>query len=143
MASRSTELLRHYTPFTMPGPHDASDVWQLIFQVHNWLHEYNYTYIWLGCGDHGAPNAKQKPDDPDDVMTDCDPSALPLFLLVVERGVFLGANGWHEDYGSTLFLDPFLELLHSSLFFSPPPSVVLLLIVIVFLGGFSNLALTL
>ena len=30
-----------------------------------------------------------------------------LFLLLVEEGVFLGANGWHPDYDKHL-VSPFL-----------------------------------
>eukprot|EP01048_Picozoa_sp_COSAG05_P019259 COSAG05_NODE_2969_length_2456_cov_1.963089_1_plen_118_part_10 len=62
-----------------------------------------YQYIWMGCGDH-SNNAHyvSKSLDPDDLATDCSVNHHALFLLLVERGVFLGANGWHTDYGKPL-----------------------------------------
>ena len=52
-----------------------------------------------GCGDH-SNNAHyvSKQLDPDDVVSDCSLNHHAFFLLLVEPGVFLGANGWHEDY---------------------------------------------
>eukprot|EP01052_Picozoa_sp_SAG31_P004614 SAG31_NODE_192_length_20788_cov_8.938083_16_plen_280_part_00 len=54
-----------------------------------------YKYIYIGCGDH-SNNAHYVSNelDPDDLMTDCSLNHHALFLLLVEEGVFLGANGW-------------------------------------------------
>ena len=67
-----------------------------------------YKYIFMGCGDH-SNNAHWKcngadpcPEDPDDLATDCSENHHALFLLLVEEGVFLGANGWHTDYDKPL-----------------------------------------
>ena len=40
--------------------------------------------------------------DPDDVMTDCSPNHIALFLLLVEPGVYIGANGWDPVYEKRL-----------------------------------------
>ena len=81
----------------------AVAVWSLLERVHAWLHIYDYSYIWLGCSDHmNKPPRKGQPPDPDDLSTDCAPEALPLFLLVVEPGVFLGANGWDPAFDRPL-----------------------------------------
>ena len=57
---------------------------------------------WL-CWRRGAVTTRtthyvSKQLDPDDVVSDCSLNHHAFFLLLVEPGVFLGANGWHEDY---------------------------------------------
>ena len=38
------------------------------------------------------------PNDPSSLVTACDDQCLGRFLLAVEEGVFLGTNGWDEQY---------------------------------------------
>jgi hypothetical protein len=65
--------------------------------------ECGFEYIFIGCGDH-SNNAHwhNSTADPDDVDTDCSPNHLALFLLMVEEGMMIGANGWSEDYDKPL-----------------------------------------
>lgn len=59
--------------------------------------------FWVGCGDH-SNNAHyvSKELDPYDLATDCSVNHHAMFLMMVEEGVFLGANGWHADYDKPL-----------------------------------------
>ena len=62
-----------------------------------------YACMTVGCGDH-SNNAHyvSKQLDPYDLATDCSVNHHAMFLLLVEEGVFLGANGWHADYDKPL-----------------------------------------
>lgn len=56
----------------------------------------------LGCGDHHPSEFKPFRTEgacaQDDTCSDCTPEGLAIFLLVVEEGVFLGANGWSAAF---------------------------------------------
>ena len=62
-----------------------------------------FQYIFIGCGDHSNfAHWHNQTADPDDTDTDCSPNHLALFLLMLEEGMMMGANGWSEDYDKPL-----------------------------------------
>eukprot|EP00662_Eupelagonemidae_sp_cell21_P024608 gene24608-27378_t len=90
--------------FTPPHPKIAGqNVWQMIEQTREMLHVYNYSYVYLGCGDHNPSGGKPFHHScADDLCTDCTPEGIAIFLLVVEEGVFLGSNGWDPAFDRPL-----------------------------------------
>ena len=63
-------------------------------------HLVNHTYFYSSC------TIDEKwyidPNDPASLYTQCDDQALARFLLAVEKGVFLGSNGWDPAYDKPL-----------------------------------------
>ena len=56
----------------------------------------NHTYCYLSATND--QHWTEDPNDPSSLVTDCDDQCLGRFLLAVEEGVFLGTNGWDEQY---------------------------------------------
>eukprot|EP00117_Sycon_ciliatum_P009433 scpid74275/ scgid11723/ len=53
-------------------------------------------YIYLTCGDdHRQSNGS-------DTSSQCSDRQVAMFLLVLEEGMFLGANGWSDDFSKPL-----------------------------------------
>ena len=66
----------------------GQNVLNLMAQTHQMLHEYNYSYVYIGCGDHNPSEGKPfKHNCTDDLCTDCTPQGIAIFLLLVEEGV--------------------------------------------------------
>jgi len=63
-------------------------------------HLVNHSYFYDSC------TIDQKwwidPNDPASLRTKCDDKTLARFLLAVEKGVFLGTNGWDPSYDKPL-----------------------------------------
>lgn len=66
----------------------GQNVLNLMAQTRQMLHEYNYSYVYIGCGDHNPSEGKPfKHTCADDLCTDCTPQGIAIFLLLVEEGV--------------------------------------------------------
>jgi hypothetical protein len=88
----------------LSGPDKETTVMGLLRMISQYLDPAcGYKYIYLGCGDH-SNNAHyvSKALDPLDLDTDCSSNHHALVLLVVQPGVFLGANGWADIYDRKL-----------------------------------------
>ena len=53
-------------------------------------------YLYISCGDD------LRHTDGNDTTPHCSQQELATFLIVLEEGMFLGANGWSDDYGKPL-----------------------------------------
>ena len=85
------------------GGLSQKEVFGTMARVKMYREECGFKYIFIGCGDH-SNNAHwhNSTADPDDVDTDCSPNHIALFMLMVEEGMMIGANGWSEDYDKPL-----------------------------------------
>lgn len=52
----------------------------------------NQTYVQISAGDQNTDH------DPKDTSSACDENMIASFLLGVERGAFIGCNGWDPDH---------------------------------------------
>eukprot|EP00117_Sycon_ciliatum_P018322 scpid73187/ scgid16979/ len=53
-------------------------------------------YLFFSCGDD------HRQTDGNDTSSHCSPEDVALFLLVVEKGMFLGTNGWSDEFSNPL-----------------------------------------
>ena len=85
------------------GGLSQKEVFETMARVKMYREECGFQYLFIGCGDH-SNNAHwhNSTADPDDVDTDCSPNHVALFLLMVEEGMMIGANGWSADYDKPL-----------------------------------------
>jgi len=92
-----------FTPSTKKGDSPGQNAWKMVTQTRDMLHLYNYSYIYIGCGDHHPSDNKPfKHTCDDDLCTDCTPEGLAIYLLIAETGVILGSNGWDEAFEKPL-----------------------------------------
>lgn len=85
------------------GPLSTKEVYQTMARVKMYREVCGFQYIFIGCGDHSNDaHWHNSTADPDDVSSDCSPNHLALFLLMVEEGMMMGANGWSDDYDRPL-----------------------------------------
>ena len=81
----------------------GQNVWKMVDQTRQMLHEYHYKYVYVGCGDHNPSEGKPfRHNCTDDLCTDCTPEGIAIFLLIVEEGVFLGTDGWDPAFDKPL-----------------------------------------
>lgn len=59
-------------------------------------HLVNHTYFYMSCT--GDQHWTVDPNDPSSLTSACDDKVLARFLLGVEKGCFLGTNGWDAAY---------------------------------------------
>ena len=88
-----------------PAPHPTvtgQNVINTVLLVRSLLHTYHYAHVYVGCGDHHPSENKPVPPCEQDLCTDCTPDGIAIFLLLVEEGVFLGANGWDPAFDRPL-----------------------------------------
>jgi len=106
-----------FTPSTKKGDSPGQNVWKMVGQTRAMLHQYNYSYVYVGCGDHHPSDGKPFTHTcEDDLCTDCTPEGLAIYLLIAERGVILGSNGWSTAFEQPLGepLGPALNVTNSS-----------------------------
>ena len=61
-------------------------MWSVVHQTQEMLHRYNYSYVYLGCGDHHPSDGKPfRSACDDDLCSDCTPEGIALYLLVRTR----------------------------------------------------------
>jgi hypothetical protein len=88
-----------FTPSTKKGDSPGKNVWKMVTQTRDMLHKYNYSYVYIGCGDHHPSDGKPFTHTcEDDLCTDCTPEGLAIYLLIAETGVILGSNGWDDAF---------------------------------------------
>ena len=81
---------------------EKGDPRDLIADVHAHLKGFggNHTYFYMSST--GDQHWTVDPDNPSTLKSQCSSQCLARFLLGVERGCFLGTNGWDADYDRPL-----------------------------------------
>jgi hypothetical protein len=87
----SANLNGHYINW---GPLQSGDPRAMLPDVK--AHLKNHLYMYMSCT-HDQSWSKD-PNDPAVIASKCSNDTLARFLLVVEKGCFLGTNGWDQAY---------------------------------------------
>lgn len=79
------------------------EVRETMARVAMYREQCGFEYIFIGCGDHSnTAHWHNQTADPNDTGNDCSPNHIALFLLMVEEGMMIGANGWSDDFSKPL-----------------------------------------